>query len=82
LTSGERERTGRACTLFADGINREFIADCVGVGAKDLTDELSGVVFKSRYMIPAPCVSLAFFSNGGDVILKPGYALEIEPARN
>jgi hypothetical protein len=59
-----------------------FIAGSVGIGAKDLTDELSGVVFKSWYMIPASCVALAFFSNSGDVILKPGYALEIEPARN
>ena len=50
----------------------------VGIGTKDLTDGLSGVVFKSWYMIPASCVTLAFFSNGGDVNLKPGDKLEIE----
>jgi hypothetical protein len=50
----------------------------VGIGTKDLTDGLSGAVFKSWYMIPASCVTLAFFSNGGDVNLKPGDKLEIE----
>ena len=49
----------------------------VGIGAKDLTDGLSGVIFKSWYMIPASCVTMAFFSNGGDVNLKPGDKLEI-----
>ena len=48
-----------------------------GIGAKDITDGLSGAIFKSWYMIPASCVALAFFSNGGDVLLKPGYKLEI-----
>jgi hypothetical protein len=51
----------------------------VGIGAKDLTDGLSGAVFKSWYMIPASCVTLAFFSNGGDVNLKRGDKLEIVP---
>jgi hypothetical protein len=54
----------------------------VGIGAKDLTDGLSGVVFKSWYMIPVSCVTLAFFSNGGDVNLKPGDKLEILPLKN
>lgn len=54
-----------------------LMAGGTGVGAKDLTDGLSGAVFKSWYMIPASCVTLAFFSNGGDVLLKPGYKLEI-----
>lgn len=53
----------------------------VGIGAKDLTDGLSGAVFKSWYMIPASCVTLAFFSNGGDVNLKRGNKLEIEPLK-
>ena len=48
-----------------------------GIGAKDLADGLSGAVFKSGYMIPITCVALAFFSNGGDVLLKPGYELNI-----
>jgi hypothetical protein len=48
-----------------------------GIGSKDLTDGLSGAVFKSWYMIPISCVTLAFFSNGGDVNLKPGYKIEI-----
>jgi hypothetical protein len=73
---------GENCTLFADGANPEFSAG-VGIGLKGLIDEHSGVVFfKSGYMIPTSRVALAFFSNGGDVILKRGYALEIEPARN
>jgi hypothetical protein len=54
----------------------------VGIGAKDLTDGLSGVVYKSWYAIPISCVTLAFFSNGGDVNLKPGYNLDIVPLRN
>ena len=54
----------------------------VGIGAKDLTDGLSGAVFKSWYAIPISCVSLAFFSNGGDVNLKRGDTLEIESLRN
>ena len=54
----------------------------VGIGAKDLIDGLSGAVFKSRYMIPISCVTLAFFSNGGDVNLKRGEKLEIVSLRN
>jgi hypothetical protein len=54
----------------------------VGIGAKDLTDGLSGAVFKSWYMIPISCVTLAFFSNGGDVNLKRGDKLEIVTLRN
>lgn len=53
----------------------------VGIGAKDLTDGLSGAIFKSWYMIPASCVTLAFFSNGGDVNLKRGEKLEIVPLK-
>ena len=53
-----------------------------GIGAKDLTDGLSGAVYKSWYAIPISCVTLAFFSNGGDVNLKPGYKLEIVSSRN
>ena len=49
----------------------------VGIGAKDLADGLSGAVFKSWYMIPISCVAMAFFSNGGDVNLKPGTKLEV-----
>ncbi len=49
----------------------------VGIGAKDLTDGIAGAVYKSWYAIPISCVTLAFFSNGGDVNLKPGMKLEI-----
>jgi hypothetical protein len=49
----------------------------VGIGTKDLTDGLSGVVYKSWYAIPISCVALAFFSKGGDVNLKPGDPLEV-----
>jgi len=52
-----------------------------GIGSKDITDGLSGAIFKSWYMIPATSVALAFFSRGGDVLLKPGYALQIESRR-
>ncbi|MGC9159562.1 MAG: hypothetical protein ACP5FH_11290 [Terracidiphilus sp.] len=51
----------------------------VGIGSKDLLDGLSGAIFKSWYMIPISGVALSFFSNGGDVLLKPGYPLQIEP---
>ena len=54
----------------------------VGIGAKDLTDGLSGVVWKSWYMIPISCVTLSFFSKGGNVNLKPGDKIEIVPVRN
>ena len=54
----------------------------VGIGAKDLTDGLSGVVYKSWYMIPISCVTLSFFSKGGDVNLKPGDKLEIVALKN
>ncbi len=59
-----------------------LMAGGVGIGAKDLTDGLSGAVFKSWYMIPISCVTLAFFSNGGDVNLKRGEKLEIVLLRN
>lgn len=52
-----------------------------GIGAKDITDGLSGAVYKSWYAIPISCVTLAFFSNGGDVNLKPGYKLQVESLR-
>lgn len=54
----------------------------VGIGAKDLTDGLSGAIYKSWYAIPISCVTLAFFSNGGDVNLKRGDKLEVVPLRN
>ncbi len=59
-----------------------LMAGGVGIGAKDLTDGLSGAVFKSWYAIPISCVTLAFFSNGGDVNLKRGDKLEIVSLRN
>ncbi len=49
----------------------------IGIGAKDLMDGLSGAIFKSWYMVPISGVTLAFFSNGGDVLLKPGYKFQI-----
>jgi hypothetical protein len=53
-----------------------------GIGAKDMTDELAGAVFKPWMMIPITSVTLAFFSNGGDVLLKPGYKIEIDSRRD
>ncbi len=53
----------------------------VGIGTKDLTDGLSGAVYKSWYAIPISVVTLSFFSKGGDVNLKPGDKLEIVPLR-
>ncbi len=58
-----------------------LMAGGVGIGAKDITDGLSGAIFKSWYMIPISCVTLAFFSNGGDVNLKRGDKLEIVSLR-
>jgi hypothetical protein len=59
-----------------------LMAGGVGIGAKDLTDGLSGVVFKSWYMIPISCGTLSFFSKGGDVDLKPGFKLEVVSLRD
>jgi hypothetical protein len=53
-----------------------------GIGAKDITDGLSGAIYKSWYAIPISCVAMAFFSNGGDVNLKPGYELQVQRLRN
>lgn len=52
-----------------------------GIASKDITDGLSGAVFKSWYMIPISGVAISFFSTGGDVNLKPGYKLEIVPLK-
>ena len=54
-----------------------FIDGGVGIGAKDITDGLSGALYKSWFAIPISFVTLAFFSNGGDVNLKPGYKIEV-----
>lgn len=59
-----------------------LIAGGVGIGAKDLVDELSGAVFKSWYMIPICAVTFAFFSTGGDVLLKPGFKIEVVSLKN
>lgn len=59
-----------------------LIAGGVGIGAKDITDGISGAVYKSWYAIPIAVVTMAFFTNGGDVNLKPGYKLEIVSSRN
>jgi len=59
-----------------------LMAGGVGIGAKDLTDGLSGAVYKSWYAIPISCATLAFFSNGGDVNLKRGDKLEIVKSRD
>jgi len=48
-----------------------------GIGTKDMTDGLSGAIFKSYYMIPITFGVLAVLSNGGDVNLKPGFPLEV-----
>ncbi len=52
-----------------------------GIGAKDVTDGLSGVVYKSWYAIPITCATLAFVSKGGDVNLRRGDKIEILPLR-
>lgn len=52
-----------------------------GIGAKDISDGLSGAIYKSWYAIPISCVTLAFFSNGGDVNLKPGYPIQVQSLR-
>ena len=58
-------------------ISSMLLAGGSGIGAKDLTDGLSGAVFKSWQMIPITFGVLALFEKGGDVLLKPGYPLEI-----
>ena len=58
-------------------ITNMLVGGGVSVGSKDLVDGISGSVFKSGYMIPITGIAFAFFSTGGDVLLKPGYELEI-----
>jgi hypothetical protein len=53
-----------------------------GIGTKDLTDGLSGTVYKSWYAIPITAVTLSFFSKGGDVNLKPGDKIEVVSLKN
>jgi hypothetical protein len=52
-----------------------------GIGTKDIFDGLSGAVFKSWMMIPITFGVLAVFQNGGDVLLKPGFKLQITQTR-
>ncbi|MBS1804277.1 MAG: hypothetical protein JST28_12990 [Acidobacteria bacterium] len=58
-------------------ITNMLVGGGVSVGSKDLVDGISGAVFKSGYMIPITGVAFAFFTTGGDVLLKPGYELQI-----
>lgn len=62
-------------------ITNVLIGGGVSVGSKDLVDGISGAIFKSGYMIPITGAAFAFFSTGGDVLLKPGYALEVLPRK-
>lgn len=63
-------------------ITNMLVGGGVSVGSKDLVDGISGAVFKSGYMIPITGVAFAFFSTGGDVLLKPGYELDIVPKQS
>lgn len=58
-----------------------LLAGGSGIGAKDLTDGISGAIYKSWYAIPISCVAISFFSTGGDILLKPGYRLQITSPR-
>lgn len=63
-------------------ISSMLLSGGAGIGVKDMTDGLSGAVFKSYYMIPVTFAALAVFENGGDVLLKPGFKLETVPDRS
>ena len=58
-------------------ITSVMLSGGVGIASKDLADGLSGAIFKSYYMIPITFTAVAFFSNGGDVLLTPGYQLKV-----
>lgn len=62
-------------------ISSMLLSGGAGIGTKDLTDGLSGAVFKSYYLIPVTFAVLAVFENGGDVLLKPGFKLNTEVNR-
>jgi len=62
-------------------ISSMLLSGGAGIGTKDLTDGLSGAIFKSYYMIPVTFGVLAVFENGGDVLLKPGFKLHTEGRR-
>src|SRR6202047_2102573 len=49
-------------------ISSVMLSGGAGIASKDLTDGLSGAIFKSYYMIPITFAAVAFFSNGGDVL--------------
>ena len=63
-------------------ISSMLLSGGAGIGVKDMTDGLSGAIFKSYYMIPVTFAALAFFENGGDVLLKPGFKLNTEVNRS
>ena len=62
-------------------ISSMLLSGGAGIGTKDLTDGLSGAVFKSYYMIPVTFGALAILEKGGDVLLKPGFKLNVETTR-
>jgi hypothetical protein len=70
---------------FQSGRGRQIftmmLSGGAGIGTKDITDGLSGAIFKSYYMIPITFATLAFFSDGGDVNLKPGFQLKVTSRR-
>lgn len=70
---------------FQSGRGRQIatimVSGGAGIGMKDITDGLSGAIFKSYYMIPITFATLAFFSDGGDVNLKPGFQLNVTLGR-
>jgi len=82
VRSKRAEDEGKIQTGRGKQIASMFMAGGVGIGVKDLTDGISGAVFKSWDMIPISCVTISFFSNGGDVNLKRGDKLEIVSLRN
>ena len=62
-------------------ISSMLLSGGAGIGVKDMTDGLSGAIFKSYYMIPVTFAAIAVFENGGDVLLKPGFKLNTEANR-
>jgi hypothetical protein len=77
FASGNTKGEGKFQMGRGRQISTAALSGGAGIAAKDMADGLSGAIFKSYYMIPITFTALAFFSNGGDVMLKPGFQLKL-----
>ena len=60
-----------------------FLTGGASIGAKDLMDGWTNFIFPkfSVYTLPITFGAMALFEKGGDVNLRPGYRLNLQPSR-